>query len=53
MIIIVGASSGLGKEVAGGLLNFQNTLLTHYSNQINLPNENIKSQFLDLTAYIE
>ena len=49
MIIIVGASSGLGKEVAGGLLNFQNTLLTHYSNQINLPNENIKSQFLDLT----
>ncbi len=49
MIIIVGASSGLGKEVAGGLLNFQNTLLTHYSNQINSPKENVKSQFLDLT----
>ncbi len=49
MIIVVGASSGLGIEIVQELINYQDVILTHFSNKVNIPGVNNVSKFLDLS----
>ena len=49
MIIVVGTSSGLGIEIAQELIKYQDVILTHFSNKVNITGVNNVSKFLDLS----
>ena len=51
MIIIIGSSSGLGKKITEMLLNYDKIIFTHFKNELIFIDQNVKSQYLDLTNF--
>lgn len=51
MIIIIGSSSGLGKKITEMLLNYDKIIFTHFKNELIFIDQNVKSQYLDLTDF--
>ena len=51
MIIIIGSSSGLGKKITEMLLNYDKIIFTHFKNELIFIEQNVKSQYLDLTDF--